>query len=124
VVKNSAKRLTWQAAKEHCSTQHATRLASIKSSTENDELGWYLDHGENWIGLKAEANSSFSLPNGENATFLPPEVKKTFNTQTCIAIDSTDIWEARTCEKQHRYICKQSLKSGNLALLLLLFRFN
>ncbi len=113
MVKNSRKGLTWHAAKEQCPT-----LASIKSSTENDELGWYLDNGENWIGLKAEANSSFLLP--ENATFVPPEVKKTFNTQTCIAINSTDIWEARSCEKEHRYICKQS---GNLALLLL-FRFN
>ena len=109
VVKRPANSVTWYEAMEHCS-RDSTTLASVESSEENDVLREHLNSGGNWnywIGLKAEANSSFLLPDGEKAPFVSPEVRKTPNTlQRCISVRSTNIWKARSCDESHRFICK------------------
>ncbi|CAB4028368.1 early activation antigen CD69, partial [Paramuricea clavata] len=106
---HSDKGVTWDSAKQRCSDIPAT-LASIQSPKENDMLGRYLKSGDNWIGLKAEVNSSLLLPNGEKATTLFPDVnKKSFDTRTCIAIRPNRIWTATGCDAVHRFICQLPL---------------
>jgi hypothetical protein len=119
-AKHSDKALTWDSAKQRCSNIEAT-LASIQSLEENDMLGRYLKSGDNWIGLKAEVNSSLLLPNGEKAPPLFPDVnKKSFDTRTCIAIRPNSIWTTTGCDAVHRFICQRpsrsspKLRSGNL----------
>ena len=97
--------VTWDESKEHCSKDSAT-LASVKSSNENDILGEHLSSGDSWIGLKAEPNSSFLLPDGKKAPFVISQVGKTSKTQKCISSRSTNIWSARNCGKVHSFICK------------------
>ena len=118
IVISSTTALTWNDAKEQClnkrnNNDSVVTLAGINSSEEINILKAKLNGGDNWIGLHADANSSFLLPSGQKAEFLPPQVNNRPVNQKCIAIAPTNIWKARSCDADHRYIC-QGTGNGKL----------
>ena len=116
VVNNSTKGLIWSTAREQCSNKRINKdslvtLAGINSPEENEILGRRLRIGENWIGVHAEVNSSFLLPNEQKATFLHSQVNISLVVnQRCIALKPTNIWRAGSCEVDHHYICQRTGK--------------